>query len=144
MTESPDANERIAELQARLAAQQKAARIKIERLQKKAIDLDKMAQANETVSIKLYNELDGLMQRLAAETESLLENARGKLERKNLDYIVANDVSGSGIGIDADDNAVTILGRDGSVENVPRASKAEIAEAILDRVFAAAGEGARS
>jgi len=80
----------------------------------------------------------------AAETESLLENARGKLERKNLDYIVANDVSGSGVGIDADDNAVTILGRDGSVENVPRASKAEIAEAILDRVFAAAAEGARS
>jgi phosphopantothenoylcysteine decarboxylase/phosphopantothenate--cysteine ligase len=80
----------------------------------------------------------------AAETESLLENARGKLERKNLDYIVANDVSGSGIGIDADDNAVTILGRDGSVENVPRASKAEIAEAILDRVFAAAAEGVGS
>ena len=87
---------------------------------------------------------ENLLIGFAAETESLLENARGKLERKNLDYIVANDVSGSGIGIDADDNAVTILGRDGSVENVPRASKAEIAEAILDRVFAAAGEGAGS
>jgi phosphopantothenoylcysteine decarboxylase/phosphopantothenate--cysteine ligase len=78
----------------------------------------------------------------AAETEELLENARGKLERKNLDYIVANDVSAPESGIDADHNAVTILGRGGESWQIPRMSKAEVAERILDRLFgpAAAGE----
>jgi len=71
----------------------------------------------------------------AAETDDLMANARKKLERKNVDFIVANDLSRDGIGMDADDNAVTILGRDGQSWDVPKASKVEIAEAILDRVF---------
>ncbi len=78
----------------------------------------------------------------AAETDSLVDHARAKLERKNLDFIVANDVSQPGIGLDADDNAVTILGRDGRAWEVARASKAEVAEAIVDRVFGAAEGGA--
>lgn len=72
----------------------------------------------------------------AAETDDLLENARKKLEAKNADFIVANDVSGEGVGLDADRNSVTVLGRDGSRTEVPEASKGEIAEAILDRVLA--------
>lgn len=71
----------------------------------------------------------------AAETESLLDNARGKLERKNLDYIVANDVSRPDVGLDADDNEVTILARTGQPTRIEKAGKREIAEAILDRVF---------
>ena len=73
----------------------------------------------------------------AAETDDLMANARKKLERKNVDFIVANDLSRDGIGMDADDNAVTILGRDGQSWDVPKASKVEIADAILDRVFGA-------
>jgi phosphopantothenoylcysteine decarboxylase/phosphopantothenate--cysteine ligase len=72
----------------------------------------------------------------AAETDDLLANARAKLERKGADFIVANDVARADVGLDADDNQVTILGRDGSTLEVPRASKAEVAEAILDRVLA--------
>ena len=72
----------------------------------------------------------------AAETEALLEHAKGKLERKNLDFIVANDVSGSAIGMDADDNAVTILARDGSTTRIEQASKRVVAERILDRLYA--------
>lgn len=71
----------------------------------------------------------------AAETDDLATNARSKLERKGADYIVANDVSRADIGMDSEDNAVTILGREGQVWEVPKASKAEIAEAILDRVL---------
>jgi phosphopantothenoylcysteine decarboxylase/phosphopantothenate--cysteine ligase len=71
----------------------------------------------------------------AAETENLLDNAREKLEKKRTDFIVANDVSAEGIGIEADDNAVTILGRDGSSCEVPRASKREVAEAIVDHIL---------
>jgi phosphopantothenoylcysteine decarboxylase/phosphopantothenate--cysteine ligase len=76
----------------------------------------------------------------AAETEAVLDNARSKLERKNLDFIVANDVSRPDIGIDADDNAVTILGRNGGVWELPRQSKGEVAEGILDRIFGTAAE----
>jgi phosphopantothenoylcysteine decarboxylase/phosphopantothenate--cysteine ligase len=71
----------------------------------------------------------------AAETDDVIENAGKKLSAKNADFIVANDVSAAGLGIGSDRNAVTILGRDGSSVVVPEASKLEIAEAILDRVF---------
>lgn len=71
----------------------------------------------------------------AAETDDLLANARQKLERKNLDFIVANDVSRGDIGLDADENQVTILGRDGSRHELPKASKLEIAEEILERLL---------
>lgn len=73
----------------------------------------------------------------AAETDDLLRNARAKLERKGVDFIVANDVSRSDVGFESDDNAVTLLGRAGEAWEIPRASKAEIAEAILDRVLGA-------
>ena len=54
---------------------------------------------------------------------------------------MANDVSRSDIGLDHDQNAVTILGREGQEWNVPKASKSEIAETILDHVL---GESERS
>jgi phosphopantothenoylcysteine decarboxylase/phosphopantothenate--cysteine ligase len=78
----------------------------------------------------------------AAETDKLLEFAAQKLERKNSDYIIANDISARDVGMEADENAVTILDRDGGVHDVPRASKAEVAEAILDRIFGSGGDEA--
>lgn len=71
----------------------------------------------------------------AAETENLLEEARRKLVSKKLDFVVANDVSRPGIGFEADRNEVTILGRSGTLRQVPEGSKLEVAEAILDEVF---------
>jgi phosphopantothenoylcysteine decarboxylase/phosphopantothenate--cysteine ligase len=71
----------------------------------------------------------------AAETDDLERNARAKLERKNLDFIVANDVSREDVGFEVDHNAVTILGREGEPLRIPRASKLEIAGAILDHVI---------
>jgi phosphopantothenoylcysteine decarboxylase / phosphopantothenate---cysteine ligase len=71
----------------------------------------------------------------AAETGDLLENATKKLNGKNADFIVANDISAAGLGIGSDRNAVTILGRAGAPVDVPEGSKVEIAEAILDRIF---------
>lgn len=67
----------------------------------------------------------------AAETDDLLANAERKLEEKGLDLIVANDVSAPGIGMGSDDNAVSILGRDGSRIDVGPAPKAEIARSVL-------------
>jgi phosphopantothenoylcysteine decarboxylase/phosphopantothenate--cysteine ligase len=78
---------------------------------------------------------DTLLIGFAAETEDLLSNARKKLEAKNLDFIVGNDVSRPDRGMSSDHNAVTILDRDGGAVEVPRALKGEVAERILDRVF---------
>ena len=70
----------------------------------------------------------------AAETDDLDSNAREKLVRKNADLIVANDVADTSIGFDSDQNAVTIIGRDGSSTKVERAPKIAIANRILDLV----------
>ncbi len=75
----------------------------------------------------------------AAETDDITEHAEGKLRRKHLDLIVANDVSAPGVGFDHDTNAVTILGTGGVVQNVALADKAVVAAAVLDAVVAALG-----
>jgi phosphopantothenoylcysteine decarboxylase/phosphopantothenate--cysteine ligase len=72
----------------------------------------------------------------AAETDSVEENARLKLERKGVDLIVANDVSDSAIGFDSDSNEVLVLARDGTKSRIERASKATVANRILDLVVA--------
>ena len=70
----------------------------------------------------------------AAETNDLLENAKKKLLRKNCDLIVANDVLAEGAGFQSDTNIVTLLDRDGTCEQLPRASKRDVADAILTKV----------
>jgi phosphopantothenoylcysteine decarboxylase/phosphopantothenate--cysteine ligase len=68
----------------------------------------------------------------AAETDDLLENAGKKLASKNLDLIVANDVTREGAGFDGDTNIAVILGRNGRRTELPRMSKREMADRILD------------
>jgi len=70
----------------------------------------------------------------AAETRNVEAYAQRKLVEKNLDWIVANDVSRAGIGMDADDNAVLLLSRDGVREMFGPAPKRTVAEFILGRV----------
>ncbi|MCD9623185.1 bifunctional phosphopantothenoylcysteine decarboxylase/phosphopantothenate--cysteine ligase CoaBC [Rhabdothermincola salaria] len=70
----------------------------------------------------------------AAETRDLLDNARAKLERKNLDLIVANDVSAPGVGFEHDTNAVVLLGPGGMRQDVPLTDKRAVARAVLDAV----------
>jgi len=78
---------------------------------------------------------DRVLVGFAAETENVIENARAKLQRKHLDLIVANDVSKSGIGFGADDNEVTIIDAAGGAVHVPRLSKDEISQIILDEAL---------
>lgn len=68
----------------------------------------------------------------AAETDDLLDNAQGKLERKKLDIIVANDVSKPGVGFEHDTNEVVIIQADGSREDVPLTDKRDVARRVLD------------
>ena len=71
----------------------------------------------------------------AAETNDVLAHARDKLARKNLDMIVANDVTRPGAGFDVDTNIVTLITKDGQ-EALPMMSKAEVAQRILDHALA--------
>jgi len=71
----------------------------------------------------------------AAETDRVLENAKGKLEKKNADLIVANDVTRPGAGFGVDTNAVTLITREDE-KSLPVMSKRDVADAILDRVAA--------
>jgi phosphopantothenoylcysteine decarboxylase/phosphopantothenate--cysteine ligase len=70
----------------------------------------------------------------AAETERVAENARKKLTAKNADIIVANDVTAEGAGFDVDTNVVTLFSRDGRDVALPRMSKTDVAQRILDEV----------
>lgn len=78
---------------------------------------------------------DRVLVGFAAETRNLEEYARVKMERKNLDMIVANNVASPGAGFDHDTNIITIIRRSGEKTEYDKMSKAEAAEIILDNVM---------
>ena len=79
---------------------------------------------------------DRILVGFAAETDNLLEHARKKLREKNLDLIVANDVSREDSGFGGEMNAAVLIDRDGGEVDVPRRSKRALADAVWDRVIA--------
>jgi phosphopantothenoylcysteine decarboxylase/phosphopantothenate--cysteine ligase len=68
----------------------------------------------------------------AAETHDLLTHAKAKLVSKGLDVIVANDVTKAGSGFGSDQNAATLIERDGRITELPLKSKRELADDILN------------
>jgi phosphopantothenoylcysteine decarboxylase/phosphopantothenate--cysteine ligase len=105
----------------------------------------KMKKSDRPVTLKLVENPDILAEigkmkggrtviGFAAETDNLVENAREKLQRKNLDMVVANDLGQEGAGFNVDTNVVKLLFREGDVEDVPLMGKDELADLILDRV----------
>jgi phosphopantothenoylcysteine decarboxylase/phosphopantothenate--cysteine ligase len=70
----------------------------------------------------------------AAESEDMIANARQKLQRKNLDLIVANEIVGPGSAFGSETNKVVIFSKDGKVEELPVMTKREVADKVLDRV----------
>jgi len=70
----------------------------------------------------------------AAETENVAAHARAKLESKQADLIVANDVTAEGAGFDHDTNIITLYFRDGSEKAYPRMPKIDAAQRILDQL----------
>ena len=77
---------------------------------------------------------DRILVGFAAETEDLIGNARKKLDEKNLDFIVANDVTKADAGFGADTNQVRILYPSGKIKDLPLASKEEVSQLILNEV----------
>ena len=70
----------------------------------------------------------------AAESENIIANAKRKLEQKNLDMVVANDITEPNSGFDVDTNRVIIIDKKGKAEELPLMSKREVADKVLDRV----------
>jgi len=110
------------------------------RPKKTAKDKIKKGKAGLTIELECTPDILGSVKGnfikvgFAAESSNLVENAKGKLKQKRLDFIVANDITASDSGFGTDTNRVTIIDRKGKVENLPLMSKREVADKILDRV----------
>lgn len=70
----------------------------------------------------------------AAETDDVLENAKSKMQRKNLDFIVANDIKKEGAGFGVDTNIVNIIDKEGIITPLPMMKKMEVAEKLFDKI----------
>jgi phosphopantothenoylcysteine decarboxylase/phosphopantothenate--cysteine ligase len=115
---------------------------------------DKVKKQGPTLTIQLEQNPDILAELgadkggrilvgFAAETADLLANAAKKLAGKNLDLVVANDVTAAGAGFDVDTNIARLLYRDGRVEELPLMTKEALADLILDRVVELRKQGGR-
>jgi phosphopantothenoylcysteine decarboxylase/phosphopantothenate--cysteine ligase len=88
----------------------------------------------EVADLKSKGEFSGIVVGFAAESQDLLENAQDKMLSKNLDLIVANDITAKDAGFAVDTNRVTLLDAAGNSEELPVMSKTEVAEKVLERV----------
>lgn len=78
---------------------------------------------------------DKILIGFAAETKDLLENAKSKVNRKNLDFIVANNISEKGAGFKENTNIVSIIDNLGNIKKYDKMKKEEISDIILDKVY---------
>jgi len=110
--------------------------------QPKNLAKSKIKKEAETLTLELVRTPDILTEvqgsfikvGFAAESEDVVANARQKLQKKDLDIIVANDITSTDSGFGVDTNKVTIIDKKGNVKELPLLSKREVAEKILDRV----------
>lgn len=112
--------------------------------------LKKSADAQRTLELvrnpDILSEVKGKPVKVgfAAESEDLIKNATAKLKDKNLDLIVANDITAEDSGFDVDTNRVILIDRRGKKEELPLMSKSEAAHRILDKVGALLNKGRTS
>lgn len=111
-----------------------------------AVHPTKLKRSGERISVELEpvpdilaslgrEKVSRILVGFAAETDNIAGNARAKLARKNADMIVANDVTQEGAGFDTDTNIVTLFLRDGREIPLPKLTKFEVANRILDFVL---------
>ncbi len=103
---------------------------------KKAADEFELTLMKDSDILKKLGELKKhqVLVGFAAESNDLLQNAEKKLKSKNLDYIVANDITASDTGFASDDNKVTILNRDGRTISLEKMSKRQVARKLFDLI----------
>lgn len=113
----------------------------------KLIETHKIKKSDEPLTLFLEKNPDILLELgqrkkntqflvgFAAETQNLLDSAKAKLTRKNLDLLVANDVTASNAGFNCDTNIVKLLYKNGQVEDIPLMAKSALAKVILDKIL---------
>lgn len=110
------------------------------------ISSQKIKKRDDELSIKLAKNPDILYELgkikgdkilvgFAMETQNLVENAKEKVSKKNLDFIVANDLMTKGAGFAHDTNIVKIIDKNGDIEDLPKMTKLELADVIIDKVL---------
>ncbi|HUH65582.1 MAG TPA: bifunctional phosphopantothenoylcysteine decarboxylase/phosphopantothenate--cysteine ligase CoaBC [Syntrophales bacterium] len=105
------------------------------KIKKTGNGLDLHLERNPDIILEVgRNKATRILVGFAVETENLVENARRKLKAKNMDIIVANDVTKEGAGFGYDTNIIKILFTNGKVESMPLMSKMEVADRILDSI----------
>ena len=77
---------------------------------------------------------DKILVGFAAETDDIIENAKSKVIKKNMDFIVANDLTKEGAGFSVDTNIVKIIDKEGDITDYPIMKKEEVANIILDKI----------
>jgi len=106
-----------------------------EKMKKTADELTLLLQKTPDILTELGRfKKDRILIGFAAETERLLVHAAEKLKKKNLDMIVANDITEDGAGFDVDTNIVRFLHADGRVEELEKMSKVKVAQRLLNQV----------
>lgn len=95
------------------------------------IELERDKDILETLGKQKTNQI---IVGFAAESSNVVENAKAKLKRKNIDYIVANDITSNDTGFASDDNKVTIISSLGDVISLDKMSKREVAKNIFDMI----------
>jgi phosphopantothenoylcysteine decarboxylase/phosphopantothenate--cysteine ligase len=108
-----------------------------QKIKKKNEDLTIKLEKNPDIIEEIGKEKgDRILVGFAMESEHLVENAIGKMVKKNMDFIVANDVTKKGAGFQGDTNIISILDRDGEMDELPLMEKTKAASLILDKVKA--------
>ncbi|MGN0328198.1 MAG: bifunctional phosphopantothenoylcysteine decarboxylase/phosphopantothenate--cysteine ligase CoaBC [Lachnospira sp.] len=133
LSESKNAD---AVIKAAAVADYKPASISDNKIKKKDGDMSiPLTRTDDIIGTLGQNKKEGLfLCGFSMETENVIENSKEKLEKKNLDMIVANNLKVSGAGFGTDTNVVTIITKD-DVTELPIMTKEEVGDKILDRIF---------
>lgn len=108
-----------------------------QKIKKNDDDLVIKLDRNKDIALEIGKiKKDKILVGFAAETNDLIENAKGKVKKKNLDFIVANDLTKEGAGFGVDTNIVKIIDKEGNITEYPKMKKEEVANVILDKVKA--------
>jgi phosphopantothenoylcysteine decarboxylase/phosphopantothenate--cysteine ligase len=106
-----------------------------QKIKKSNFDLDIKLTRNPDILYELgKKKKNKILVGFAAETNDLMNNAIKKVNKKNLDFIVANDLSQQGAGFKEETNIVTIIDKKGKIEKFDKMKKDEVADIILDKI----------
>lgn len=107
-----------------------------EKIKKGEGDLElTLARDSDILKILGERKKEQILVGFAAESNNVLNNAEKKLKNKNLDFIVANDITSNDTGFASEENKVTILSKDGKVVNLDKMSKKQVATNIFDMIL---------